>query len=274
MSTDERLLTEGLDHLADVIDMAPGAVAADLARGRRTLRRRRVAWAGGSGLAAVAIIGGGFAIAPHLGASNHGSNGSPFVGPGGSILQQSQHHADGSKLVITKGKQTTTAPPVIDTPEQEFNRDLYQTVMTVLDPAKDYLLHDAYPDFNGGTMSSGPDGFASMGMKLGWKQANDSGEGMVMVTMAKTQGDADPCGEWTGTTCHAVTLPGGRTAFVGQGGPRGAFEVEYVRADGQTVSVVVDPLFGNNSLTPTEAPMPTLDRVLALVQSPDLPLVP
>ena len=50
------------------------------------------------------------------------------------------------------------------------------------------------------------------------------------------------------------------------------FSVQVEQADGELVQIVVDPLFGNNSLTPTVADLPSLEQVLDLAEDASLNL--
>lgn len=78
--------------------------------------------------------------------------------------------------------------------------------------------------------------------------------------------DRIQCGmEIGGVHCRPVTLANGVTLEVGKG-EGGAYDVVYRRADGVTVHVMANPLFGNSSLVPVEGMAIDRHAVYRLVQ--------
>lgn len=282
---DEQDLIERLTGIADAAPVSAAAPADDVRRGQRRRRRRIWAGAGASALTTAAVVAAAVAIAPSVGGSAHGSQPLQFSGRGterGATAHPPRHSTASPQLptpgtrhliIVKTGAMVGRDDQGTDLAQQEFNQALYAATLTALDPTSQYLDHDANPDWTGG-IGAANGALTSLGMKLGWKGPDDSGEGMVMVVVAEGPAVAQKCGDWAGKTCHAVTLPDGGTAEVTDGGTSGEYDVEYTAPGGRTVTVVIDPLFANNSLTPTHVPMPTLDQVLAFVESPDIPNLP
>jgi hypothetical protein len=135
---------------------------------------------------------------------------------------------------------------------------LFTVARDHLDPAGEHLsMHPNY-------QSSG----RSIGTKLNWKVPGEPGLGMVQVGI-EPPGMTDSgrrfeigCDEYF--SCERRELADGSSAWVGQSGD-GLIGVAYEQADGESVWVLVDPLFGNNSQTPVSAVDISVDDLLAYV---------
>jgi hypothetical protein len=152
---------------------------------------------------------------------------------------------------------------------REWRYDLYDLAQEHLDPKHRYLNYDTDSLQGGG----GSNGATTLGIKLGWSAPGESGEGMVQIAVASPNGRRliSPCAYFG--RCHPVQVPGHGTVDM-SGDPESAagYAVIVGQDDGEYVQVVVDPLFGNNSLTPTQAGLVSLDRVLALAEDSALNL--
>lgn len=155
----------------------------------------------------------------------------------------------------------------LETPQGAWRHALYLLARQHLDPAHLYLNYATQS-----LQSSQGSGGWMLGIKLGWQQDNDSGEGMVQLDLASPGArgllgcDLPPC--------RSKQVPGFGKVSLG-GDPLGHRDYEVVvrQDDGEIAQVLVTPLFGNDSLTPTRAPLPGLRHVLALATDPafDLP---
>ncbi len=258
---DEQELGHRLVEAAAVGQPGPTLVSEDIARGRRS-RRRRAAAMTGVPLAAVAVIGG--------------------VGAAGGLPGQVLGDEPKEPLGVAGGG--TVTPPRTGIPETTatlpgfgpgqaplsvWRNELYDLARRHLDPAHDYLNYRTQSL----EMSGAGDGGQVFGIKLGWEQRGDSGEGMVQLAVA-SPGHGRMLGCNDVAPCRSVHVPGFGTVRLG-GDPlgHGGYEVVVRQSDGETAQVLVTPLFGNDSLTPTEARLVGLHRVLALAEDPafDLP---
>ena len=140
-------------------------------------------------------------------------------------------------------------------------RDLLFTVAkNHLDPSGKHL------SMASNVQGGGTHGSQSVGTKLNWKVPGESGLGMVEVGIA-TPGmtDADRRFEiGCGGSCERHGLGDGTSAWVRRSSD-GVIGVAYEQSDGGSVWVLVDPLFGNNSLTPVSSVDVSVDDLLAYV---------
>lgn len=261
-------------------------VAADIARGKQGLARRRRRLAVGGSVAALAVVtaagvGAGQLIGDESAASKGGA---PIAGQTTSPTVVGDHRASPvPDRAQRHGNAAGAQPPsptlvegssrIPDSSGSEIGYNawrsgLYQLARQHLDPDGDYLNYSTR-SLQGG--SSGAS--TSLGIKLGWSQPNDAGEGMIQLEVAAPGGMSllFPCAYFG--PCDEVQVPGHGTVTI-SGDPTSddGYAVRLTQDDGEHVQIIVDPLFGNNSLTPTEAPLVALDRVLDLAQDPDFDL--
>jgi hypothetical protein len=253
----------------------------DLVRGRRHLRRRRIATLGGGALG-VAAAGVGVALLL------------PGFGPAASSELDVAGAGDGPAVEVTD----ETAPATLETgvpsqePTQEPSVDdgyelgfpltrqlLLDTAVEHLDPAHEHLPAESTGLTGGGT---------NVGTKLEWLVDGDDGMGLVQVAVTGP-GHADEyefarqdfavnIGCEIGTDrCTEQPIPGtDETALVGAANPDQhlLFSIVYERADGSLVGIAVSDLFGNNSTVPLAEMNVSLEQGFAFVTDPDLEIDP
>lgn len=280
----EELLRERLAEAA--LDDHIGDPAADLQRGRIAARRRRTTTLGASAVATAGLVAAVFGVG-HLmepDASSDGRGPAPIAGQTGApttpsptrVEQTGPGQSDDRPTV--GGNETTPPSPTLIDPgdgtgvpgigQREWRYGLYHLAQDLLDPDGGHLNYDT-SSLQGGGNAHGQ----SLGIKLGWSVKGDTGEGMVQVAIASpgAAGLLGPCAYFG--PCRDVTVPGhGQVRISGDPDSGDGYAVQLTQADGEEVSIVVDPLFGNNSLTPTSADLVGLDQVLDLAQSPEFNL--
>ncbi|PZF79965.1 hypothetical protein [Jiangella anatolica] len=250
----------------------------DLVRGRRHLRRRRIATLGGGALG-VAAAGVGVALLL------------PGSGPASSDLEVAGGGDGPAAVEVPAGTPTTStpqdepaspptqAPGLWDLPFPATRQLLLDTAVEHLDPAHEHLPAESTGVTGGGT---------NVGTKLEWLVEGDDGMGLVQVAVTGP-GFADEhefaradfavnigC-EIDTDRCTEQPIPGtDETALVGAANPdmHLLFSIVYERADGSFVGIAVSDLFGNNSLTPLQEMDVTLEQGFAFVTDPDLALAP
>lgn len=275
---DEQDLRDRLFDAAATEQPTPSMVAADIARGRSRRRRRTITVTGAS-LGVVAIA----TASAIVGLSTQASSGTqpPLEIAGNSDVRHSPTPSKGTTDGAT-GRATPLRPDQrlphsmtdisrLDLGDENYmpygswRNALFVLAREHLDPAHDYLSYDT-DNMHG----SGP--YLIQGIKLGWQQVADTGEGMVDVEVGSPDAAASVrC--LTYAPCRTVNEPGYGEIRLG-GDPQGpdGYEVILTQADGEIAHVVVNPLFANNSLTPTLAPLPSLESVLALAADSRLDL--
>jgi hypothetical protein len=279
----EELLRERLQQVA--VDDGSVEVAGDLARGHAALRRRRRLVTGGSVVATAGLVAAVFVTAGAMaGGDGGGSSGAPIADqstPEPDVPEPTtEPPADYPKPDDTRASDRPEAelsvspPSSVDPGEgmpvaahEQWRNDLYRLAQDVIDPGGKYLSYDTQ------SLQRGGDGDrVYYGVKLGWAAKKDSGEGMVQVSVASpgASGLVGPCGYFG--PCDEVERSGRLVRLSGDPASGEGYAVLVTQPDGEEVSIVVDPLFGNNALTPTTAPLPTLEDVLDLAVHPDLNL--
>lgn len=257
MSMDDQDWRQILTATAEREPGDPPDVDGDVARGRAALRARRLAVYGGGGLAVATILVSGVLIG-QLSAG----------GPAGTSIPA----AGGETADATP---TTPAPTPEETHDstrdigdgirgtREFRFGLYDIAADHLDPDKTYLNYAT----RSLQSSGGSGGTRALGIKLGWKVPGEPGEGLVQIGVSDMTGPDDMfgCGELAPERCREVELPSGETVVVGERDD-GSYSVLHRRPDGESVQVVVDPLFGNNALVPVEEMRIDRRDVFRLVQ--------
>lgn len=227
----------------------PPEVDGDVARGRAALRARRLAVYGGGGLAVATILVSGVVI----GQLSAGGTAGTSMPPETSIPAAAGETAGATPPSTTPLPEEThdnvrdTEPGVGGT--KEFRFGLYDIAADHLDPEKTYLNYAT----RSLQSSGGSDGTQALGIKLGWKVPGEPGEGLVQIGVSNMTGPDDMfgCGALVTERCRMVELPGGGTVEVGERDD-GSYSVLHRRPDGESVQVVVNPLFGNNALVPVE----------------------
>jgi len=286
----EELLRERLADAA-IDDAPPVDAGPDLERGRTALRRRRRIVLGGSVAATAGVVAAAFVLAGLVSDGDPAGSGTAPIAdqstsnptaapappdepkptaapdePGPSMPSDypspTESADEGSKTVPPSGGEGAFDPTDIDalTP---WRHDLYRLAQDVLDPKGGHLNYDTQ-SLQGGSSGKG----YSYGIKLGWSAQGDSGEGLIALAIASpgATGLVSPCG-YTGP-CREVEVSGhGTIRIAGDPDDGEGYAVLLTQADGEEVSVVVDPLFGNNSLTPTATDLVGLERVLDLAES-------
>jgi hypothetical protein len=152
---------------------------------------------------------------------------------------------------------------------KEFGRLLFRVAQEHFDPG-----HERLEWSEGFTGTGGPGPLKEWGSKFGWSAQQDTGQAMVYVAVGNIPPpDRHPCGQYDNpgpSTCHPQLMPDGSEAQVLTNPDR--LEVHWAREDGTYVFAIVDATFRNNSLTPSQAPLPTLDQLKAFVMDPRLKL--
>lgn len=226
-------LTDRLHAAADAIvvdDVATHeSVHDDVARGRRGLRRRRTLTALCS-LGVVAVVGVGATLA-------FGSDGDRAT-----------------PVATASDTPTPTATPsatATQTPEPADTRNAKQLLT---DQAK---VLEGYLDPSGTHLDTKVTGFQGsgdgLGAKLGWSVPGEPGLGMVEFFVGRDTGSVDDAFATfcdPSTPCESRHVHGVRVQVQHQGGSTGLI---VHRDDGSFVEFLIDPLFGNNSLTPVES---------------------
>jgi hypothetical protein len=153
------------------------------------------------------------------------------------------------------------------TPFAGWRNQLFRTTGSVLDPAGRHL------DYSTQSLQSGAGAQGvSLGIKMGWRQPGRDGEGMVQLQVSTEGGsDLEACAMLGGVECPQEVQVDGRTMRVGDEGD-GRFVVLYRQPDGERVIVLVDRLFGNNSVTAVRHLGVTRQDVYRLVQDDRLNL--
>lgn len=235
-----------LYRLAEGIEVPVVDPADDLARGRTRLRRRR-AGVGGAAVAslAVAAVIGGMALAG-------GGGGSADDEPGFAGTPEASE-LSGSEAVEQVRERHAEEPGPVDPPDTiDAALMTYRTVLAEhLDPSGEHLQQRPDNEQSGGGGSQGD----YLGTKLGWSVPGDDGLGMVQVGVANSRAALDgwwacgPLADDPAWTCGAEQQVGdtGDRAWVARQGDKVQVVVEQ---GGTWVLLNVDPLFGNNSLTP------------------------
>ena len=152
---------------------------------------------------------------------------------------------------------------------KEFGHLLFSVAREHFDPE-----HQRLQWSEGFTGAAGPGPLKEWGRKFGWAAPHDTGEAMVYVAAGNIPAvDRLPCGQYDNpgpSVCHTETMPDGSEGQVLTNPDR--LEVHWSRPDGTYVFAIVDATFRNNSLTPSQAALPTLDQLKAFVMDPRLVL--
>jgi hypothetical protein len=152
---------------------------------------------------------------------------------------------------------------------REFSRLLFSVAQEHLDPRHERLQWSV--GFTGG---GGPGPVKEWGNKFGWAAPQDTGQAMIYVAVGNVpMADRLPCGQYDypgPSNCRSEIMPDQSEAQVLTNPDR--LEVHWSRPDGSYVFVIADSTFRNNSLTPSQAALPTLGQLKAFVMDPRLVL--
>lgn len=247
---DDRELDEQLRRLAAGLDAPVVPLAGDLARGHARLVRQRIV-IGGACLAVVGVLGIGASLAPELGSAAErpdyaGNSASPNPSP--SATDSSPAEANRTKQA--RNHKVNPLPPGIPESDDETLTAYERVLAEHLDPQWDHLVKYTQANGNQQTGSNGGD-TTSLGSKYGWKNAGESGLGMLQVSVSAGWSGTDwLCGASAATvenwSCHDVPAPGSaRSAEVAV--HDGVVEAAVEHQDGQVVILSASNLFANNS---------------------------
>ena len=146
-------------------------------------------------------------------------------------------------------------------------RSYRQIVARHLDPDGQHLEASASNVQAGGSPACG---FAALGTKLGWSVGQSDGLGMIQVEVAASWQDSQTRYYLDGWRIVPLDRPGVAEARVAEAG--GRLGVVVTRTDGLVVSLIADPLFGNNSTVPVAGFDFTVDDLLATAADPKFEL--
>ncbi|ONI75524.1 hypothetical protein BWI15_06650 [Kribbella sp. ALI-6-A] len=231
-------------------DLLPRATEDDLAAGRRRLRRRRALTAAG-GLGSTAAV-----CAVVVGLTSWLT---PTANPVEGDLP-----AAATTASATRGPVTDPADPAAyKAQDRAFDQAMRAALKQHLDPRGVHLDYSS----KGGFGIDHTPGIRRGGGRVGWRIAGQQGVGYVDIGVATAAtATSARCGSQEFTPaldCKAVTLPNGRTAQLGRRGE--AAELTYTKADGEFVTLTVNPLWGNNASVPVRGMGITDAKLFALV---------
>lgn len=266
MDAIEHELTTRLQTIDDVV-LPVGDPEGDVRRGRQRLRRRRIVAIAGSA-AAVAVVAVGALGLSQLG---QGPGAAPTTPP---VLAPPAEVSPTPTAVPGCFAQRDAGSTGID-PAVARQLDAYRDVLARhLDPGGAHLesgeITGSQSSTEQGDCPEGQVRYLALGTKLGWSVKGSQGLGMVQVEVS-TPGDemSQVWASMDGWRPHAVTLPGVRSVQVAEDESRKGVLVE--REDGSRVGLLVDDLFGNNSLVPTEVDL-DLESLVRAAADPGLRL--
>ncbi|TDC52246.1 hypothetical protein E1212_09310 [Jiangella ureilytica] len=252
----------------------------DLVRGRRHLRRRRIATLGGGALGVAAAGVGVALLLPGFGPA--ASSDLDVAGAGPAPVEVTDETAPATHETGVPSQEPSQEPTVDDEYQLGFpltRQLLLDTAVEHLDPAHEHLPAESTGLTGGGT---------NVGTKLEWLVDGDDGMGLVQVAVtgpgyadeyefARQDFAANIGCEIDTDRCIEQPIPGtDETALVGAANPDThlLFSIVYERADGSFVGIAVSDLFGNNSLIPLAEMDVSLEQGFAFVTDPDLALAP
>ena len=290
---DDRLRPEEFERLFGDEPAQPDPTA-DLVRGRRLRHRRRVA-TGAVALVALVAVGGavggvvrddGRLAGPATGPSPAPSA-VPTASPSPTVTSTDTAPAlrrdadgnyldrDGEKLGGSLREREPEA-----TPFRATTRNSWDLAVRHLDPSQQHLAGYEPFAFTGGGAGSGG---IQVGQKVGWTVKGDPGEGMVQLAVSRLEPGGDPRlgrDESAGLCsvdviqeegCRRTTVAGvevylGTTAD-------GGFVMDRVQTDGEVASIIVTPLFANNTEVPLRSMGVTRAAAAELLADPELDVV-
>ncbi|GAB3810478.1 hypothetical protein [Kribbella italica] len=298
----EHDLQERMTRTTAWTDSLPADPAADLARGRRRLRRRRAAVGAGSAFAVALVATGGSLASTHFGGTTDPAGSAQVERslPGGSVSLR----ADGSYVIqqTPGGPSSTCTPTPATAPATRGpgkvgpilpDSNQIDVLASYADPDRRHLVGHSVVEIVPGQGLCGGLGDGSAGERSDWSEAGGLGWAEVTV-IPKDRHEppndggiphprADACGlmddRSTFTKCWVTTTPKGEQVRVGTRGKQ-AYWAGYVRPDGQLAIATVegdgrraDPgTLGPDptKVTPVEEPSITLAQLVATVTDPTL----
>ncbi|MBB5789120.1 hypothetical protein [Jiangella mangrovi] len=274
MTEHDELLRTRLERLGFAGEPPMASTATDdLERGRRHLRRRRIATLGGGALG-VAAAGVGVALLL------------PGFGPAAQSDLNVAGSGDGPAAVEAPAVPSTTATAPPEAPPVDHELGFPVTRQLLLDTAVEHLdpAHEHLDAESTGLTGGGFEDAFEVGTKLGWTVPGEDGLGLVQVAVTSpgyATADEYARAQFGGSFgcsgpddgCEEQPVPGtDETVLVA--GPNSEstlqFGVVYERADGSMVGIGVSSLFGNNSVTPVSEVGITLEQAIAFVTDPGL----
>lgn len=267
----DELLTRRLHDLTAGAPVPATAADEDVRRGRTRLRRRRTAVVAGAAgavvttLACVAIVGSG--------------QGGPSGSGRGDVAVDPSPEPAPTPVATPEGR---TCLPVTERmrPDPALDRVVkgYREILADrLDPQRAHLDRwQVTRSVQSSTSRLGcPDGSAwtaALGTKIGWRIDGEPGQGVVQVFVVAPGSwpDSSVVASYESWRDRPVSLPGVVSAQVAD--HDGGTAVVVHRADGFTVEVDANTLFGNNSLTPVSSLGLSVDDLLAAAADPRLTL--
>lgn len=277
---------EQLRHRLGGIDFGDEPPASMLAAGyaelgaRRVRRRRATAWGGGLVGVAAAATGIALVLPPATGTPELEPAGAGVVAPATTPAEPSDQSTTVPDPAGARGEGTSTTPADEQAlPYPRTRQLLLDLAVTHLDPGRDHL-----PAESDNAQGDGPPGERFVATKLSWAVPGSDGLGMVQVGVS-----APGVGEFTtedvammlgcdeAGACAEQPVPGTDETVLVSGPSEETtreFGVMYERADGSYVGIVVQRLFGNNSLVPVPSVDITLEQAIAFVTDTALQLHP
>lgn len=248
--------------------------ADDLSRGRRQLRRRRaLSWT--TGVAGLAVVATGVAVALP---GDSGTTASLEVAGGmpapASTAEPSRSGSAGA------GESDPVPGSDSEFPFPATRQLLLDTAAEHFDPERVHLPQESTNVQSAGGLG----GAVRVGSKLDWQVPGESGLGLVKVAVttpgfassaeyARTEIAHEVGCDLESSSCVERSVPGVEgKVWVAEADPAThlQFGVVHERADGSTVSVGVYRLFGNNSVEPVSSVGITVDEAIAFVTDADL----
>ncbi|MDV3222969.1 hypothetical protein [Intrasporangium sp.] len=263
------------EHLRDLLLRAQDSLptvgfdpAEDLVRARQARTRRWVARTGVGATAAVVGAALALSIIPRAGDALGGLT--PAGGGFATVASTAAASVETQAAEPTTTARSATKGAALTT--EELGTRMEAAIRTHAAGSDDYLRPR-----HGNSSGSYRDEFYRFGIHATWaKQGEKSLGGIRVVSSAATDPEKElrePCGG-TGQgrlepgQCALVDQRGGNKIHYGSTDGTRAASITY--ADGRQVWVIAVALQGESSLTPTTAPLPTKEELIAIVSEPGL----
>jgi hypothetical protein len=159
-------------------------------------------------------------------------------------------------------------------------KNTYTLVRQILDPRRTHLAPYERGAFTGGGGVSD----IQVGQKLGWTNKGDSGQGMLLVSITRPSPGRKPVvngptamGLCAGnfaeldSPCTRKIIAGRQVWYAEQSD--GGYVIDYVQGDGEIASIIMDPLFGNNTTVALRSMKITPSKAVKLLADPRLDVV-
>ena len=166
-------------------------------------------------------------------------------------------------------------------PFRATTKNSWRLAVRHLDPSRDHLGDYEVDNFSGGSGEAG----VEIGQKIGWTVRGDRGEGMVQLAVTRAApgvvprlgpGHDDAVGFCNDTylpakACRRTTVAG--VAVYLAKTSDGGFVMDRRQEDGEVASIVVSPLFGNNTSVALHSMGITTTAAAGLLDDPALDVV-